>query len=151
MTAETPRAESSIRGAAPGDQASPQDPYDFSVVLGGPLYQIVRRAHLVGGALDLLRRRVVFFSLFAWLPLLVLSAVGGLAWGDAVERPPRAGRCSGRASNKSGIRPDVFGNGRGGPDYASSGRRVGALGWLAPHAAPQYLPSAPPPWPRVLA
>lgn len=87
MTAETPRAASGIRGAAPGDQASPQDPYDFSVVLGGPLYQIVRRAHLVGGALDLLRRRVIFFALFAWLPLLLLSAVGGLAWGDAVKVP----------------------------------------------------------------
>ncbi len=28
---------------------------DFSLVLGGPLYQLLRRAHLTGGALELLR------------------------------------------------------------------------------------------------
>jgi hypothetical protein len=65
----------------------PNDPYDFSVVLGGPLYQLVRRAHLAGDALDLLRRRVVVISLFAWLPLLVLSALSGQAWDNAVQVP----------------------------------------------------------------
>jgi hypothetical protein len=66
---------------------SPQDPYDFSLVLGGPLYQLVRRAHLSGDALELLRRRVIVISLFAWLPLLILSMLGGGAWGDAVRVP----------------------------------------------------------------
>ena len=70
-----------------GDGAPAQDPYDFSVVLGGPLYQIVRRAHLAGVALELLRRRIVVISLFAWLPLLILSALSGRAWGDAVTVP----------------------------------------------------------------
>jgi hypothetical protein len=70
-----------------GDEAPAQDPYDFSVVLGGPLYQIVRRAHLAGVALELLRRRIVVISLFAWLPLLILSALSGRAWGDAVTVP----------------------------------------------------------------
>jgi len=65
----------------------PQDAYDFSLVLGGPLYQLVRRAHLSGDALELLRRRVIVISLFAWLPLLVLSVLGGRAWGDAVRVP----------------------------------------------------------------
>ena len=69
-------------GASP-----PDDPYDFSVVLGGPLYQIVRRAHLSGDALQLLRRRLVVISLLAWLPLLILSMLGGRAWGDAVAVP----------------------------------------------------------------
>ena len=64
-----------------------QDPYDFSVVLGGPLYQMVRRARLSGDALELVRRRLVVISLFAWLPLLVLSVLGGRAWGDAVTVP----------------------------------------------------------------
>lgn len=64
-----------------------QDPYDFSVVLGGPLFQLVRRAHLSGDALELLRRRVVVISLFAWIPLLVLSVVGGQAYGSAVAVP----------------------------------------------------------------
>ena len=69
------------------DAASPLDPYDFSVVLGGPLYQIARRARLAGDALELVRRRIVAISLFAWLPLLLLSAVGGRAWGAAVTVP----------------------------------------------------------------
>ena len=63
------------------------DPYEFSLVLGGPLYQIVRRAHLAGNALELLRRRIVVISLFLWLPSLILSAVSGHAWGTAVRVP----------------------------------------------------------------
>lgn len=70
-----------------GEQDLLRDPYDFSVVLGGPLYQLIRRAHLTEGALGLLRRRVVVISLFAWAPLLALSALGGEAWGDAVRVP----------------------------------------------------------------
>jgi hypothetical protein len=64
-----------------------QDPYDFSLVLGGPLYQLVARARLSGDALELLSRRVLVISLFAWLPLLILSMLGGRAWGDAVRVP----------------------------------------------------------------
>jgi hypothetical protein len=56
------------------------DPYDFSVVLGGPLFQLARRTHLAGDALELLRRRLIIVSLSAWLPLLILSTVSGLAW-----------------------------------------------------------------------
>jgi hypothetical protein len=56
------------------------EPYDFSLVLGGPLYQIFRRAHLTGDALELLRRRIVVISLFAWVPLLVLALLDGRAW-----------------------------------------------------------------------
>ena len=72
----------------PGRDAmsSPAVP-DFSLVLGGPLYQIVRRAHLSGDALDLLHRRIIAISLLAWLPLLVLSVLGGRAWGNAVAVP----------------------------------------------------------------
>lgn len=66
---------------------SPADGRDFSLVLGGPLYQFVRRTHLSGDALELVRRRVVIISLFAWLPLLILSALGGRAWGTAVKVP----------------------------------------------------------------
>ena len=63
------------------------DPYDFSLVLGGPLFQLVARARLSGNALELLVRRVVVISLFAWLPLLILSILGGRAWGDGVRVP----------------------------------------------------------------
>jgi hypothetical protein len=75
------------RRATTGSETLPQDPHDFSVVLGGPLYQIVRRAHLSGEALELLRRRIVVIPLFAWLPLLILSVLGGRAWGDAASVP----------------------------------------------------------------
>jgi hypothetical protein len=54
-----------------------QEPPDFSLVLGGPLYQMFRRTHLTGPALQLLRRRIVFFCILCWVPLAVLSAVEG--------------------------------------------------------------------------
>src|SRR5512139_40104 len=50
---------------------------DFSLVLGGPLFQLLRRAHLSGDALTLVRRRVLAITAFTWLPLLALSAAGG--------------------------------------------------------------------------
>jgi hypothetical protein len=54
-----------------------EKPPNFSLVLGGPLYQMVRRAHLTGPTLELLRRRVVFFILFCWVPLAILSLFEG--------------------------------------------------------------------------
>ncbi len=71
-----------VEGAEP-----PPDPPDFSLVLGGPLYQLVARAHLSGSALEHLVRRVIVISLLAWLPLLILSVLGGRAWGGAVRVP----------------------------------------------------------------
>jgi hypothetical protein len=58
-----------------------QESTDFSLVLGGPLYQLFRRAHLSGSTLELVRRRVIVISLVAWLPLLVLAAVNGQVLG----------------------------------------------------------------------
>lgn len=58
-------------------QALLQEPPDFSLVLGGPLYQMYRRTHLTGPALELLRRRVTFFWLLCWVPLAVLSLAEG--------------------------------------------------------------------------
>ncbi len=52
-------------------------PPEFSLVLGGPLYQLFRRTHLSGDALDLVQRRIVVIALLAWLPLAVLSGLGG--------------------------------------------------------------------------
>ena len=64
-----------------------QDSPDVSLVLGGPLYQLLCRAHVSGNALELMRRRVVVISLFAWAPLLVLSALEGHALGGGVAVP----------------------------------------------------------------
>jgi hypothetical protein len=50
---------------------------DFSLILGGPLFQLLRRAHLEGDHLELLYRRIIVITALAWLPLLLLIAVGG--------------------------------------------------------------------------
>jgi len=60
---------------------------DFSLVLGGPVFQLLRRAHLTDDALMLQRRRIVVISLVAWLPLLVLAALGGRLLGGDVAVP----------------------------------------------------------------
>src|SRR5215471_4601310 len=54
--------------------------YDLSVMLGGPLYQLYRRTHMSGAALEFLHRRVIVLTLLAWLPLLLLSLIDGFAW-----------------------------------------------------------------------
>jgi hypothetical protein len=56
-----------------------REPQDFSLVLGGPLFQVLRRSHLSGNALELMKQRILVISLLAWLPLLVLSALEGHA------------------------------------------------------------------------
>jgi hypothetical protein len=65
---------------------SSHEPPDFSLVLGGPLFQLLVRSRLATPALELMTRRVVFISLFAWLPLMLLSLVNGKAW-DGAELP----------------------------------------------------------------
>src|SRR5258707_15603403 len=60
---------------------------DFSLVLGGPLFQIFRGAYLSGSALELLYRRMVFITAIAWLPLLVLSIWEGHVWGSGISLP----------------------------------------------------------------
>ena len=59
------------------DRDALRDARKFSLVLGGPLFQLLRRVHLSDDTLMLVRQRVVAISLFAWLPLLVLAAIEG--------------------------------------------------------------------------
>jgi hypothetical protein len=73
--------------AMKADQSMKQETPDFSLVLGGPLYQMFRRLHLTDDALRLQRRRIVVISLFAWLPLLVLSLLDGNLFGGGVVVP----------------------------------------------------------------
>jgi hypothetical protein len=68
------------------DDISPER-QDFSLVLGGPLFQLLRRTHLAGDALELLRQRILLIPLLAWLPLLVLSLVEGEALGGRAAVP----------------------------------------------------------------
>ena len=60
---------------------------DFSLVLGGPLFQLYRRAHLSLDSLELLRRRILVITLLAWFPLLFLSALDGHLLGGSVRIP----------------------------------------------------------------
>lgn len=60
---------------------------DFSLVLGGPLYQLLVRARLTDDALTTLRRRILVISLAAWAPLLVLAACEGHALGSSAAVP----------------------------------------------------------------
>jgi len=64
-----------------------KQPYDFSLVLGGPLFQFFIRARISTDTLGLLKRRVIVISLFAWLPLLLLSTLAGEALGGAIKVP----------------------------------------------------------------
>ena len=73
---------------APHVQARRREvPQDLSLVLGGPLFQLLRRAQLSGNALELLRQRIFVISLLACLPLLVLPLVEGHALRGSVTVP----------------------------------------------------------------
>jgi hypothetical protein len=54
-----------------------RNPPDFSLVHGGPLFQLFLRARLSDDALELARQRIIVIALLAWLPLLLLSALEG--------------------------------------------------------------------------
>ncbi|MGZ5000803.1 MAG: hypothetical protein ACXV7F_10915 [Methylomonas sp.] len=60
---------------------------DFSLVQGGPLFQLFIRSRLSTGALGWLKRRIIAFALITWLPLLLLSAWSGQALGNNVPIP----------------------------------------------------------------
>jgi hypothetical protein len=64
-----------------------KEPDDFSLVLGGPLYQLWRKVGLAGDTPKLLTRRVIGLTAVAWLPPLLLSIAEGAAWGGRVRMP----------------------------------------------------------------
>jgi hypothetical protein len=76
--------------SAAGKRATPVTPpsqTDFSLVLGGPLYQLMRRAHVADDAFGLARTRLVLIVVIAWVPLLVLSVLEGQALGGPAAVP----------------------------------------------------------------
>jgi hypothetical protein len=54
------------------------DPH-FTLVIGGPLYQLYLRTKLARPALELVPRRIALISLLCWMPLLVLTLFSGRA------------------------------------------------------------------------
>ncbi len=69
------------------DDLRPQEPYAFSLMVGGPTYRLWQRTRVAGERLELAQRRVALFILFSWVPLLFLSLAQGLAWPGSVELP----------------------------------------------------------------
>jgi hypothetical protein len=57
----------------------PEEMYDFSLVLGDPLFQFFRKARLSGDHLELLHRRLIAITSIAWVPLLLLDSLGSQA------------------------------------------------------------------------
>jgi hypothetical protein len=57
------------------------EPEDFSLVLGGPLFQLLRKAHLEGEAEELLYRRIIASVMLTWFPLLIFSILHGVTGG----------------------------------------------------------------------
>jgi len=54
-----------------------RDSQDFSLVHGGPLFQLLMRARLSSNAMTLMGRRIIVFVLITWVPLPVLLAHDG--------------------------------------------------------------------------
>ena len=73
-----PTAQQRLSTEELGSDVQPQflnEKSDFSLVLGGPIFQLFRKAHLAGDDLQLLYRRIVFITAIAWLPLLLLTSL----------------------------------------------------------------------------
>jgi hypothetical protein len=61
----------------------------FSLVLGGPLFQLLRRVHLSDDALMMVRQRIIVIALLAWLPLAVcFRRWKGELWGGSTVAVP---------------------------------------------------------------
>ena len=58
-----------------------KDTENFSLFLGGPLFQLMLRARLTDDALLMMRKRVIVITLLTWMPLLILSLLEGHALG----------------------------------------------------------------------
>jgi hypothetical protein len=60
---------------------------EFSLVRGGLLYKLLVYMRLMRPDLEPLYYRAIFFGLLTWLPLLILSAMQGMALGGSIKVP----------------------------------------------------------------
>ena len=63
------------------DPTMPDGPVDFSLIQGGPFFQLLVRTGMLDPPTGLLARRIVGLLVIAWLPLVLLSALTGRAFG----------------------------------------------------------------------
>lgn len=64
-------------GATVRSELLAESPSSFSLVLGGPLYQLLLRIGLVKPPLDRVQWRIFVITTLAWVPLFVLTALTG--------------------------------------------------------------------------
>ncbi|MFO0694680.1 MAG: hypothetical protein U0230_14055 [Polyangiales bacterium] len=69
---------SDVQTTPPSDELSAQD---FSLVAGGPVYQLLHRSKLLHPPLELVKRRIAFFVLVVYVPLVVMTLIHGRAFG----------------------------------------------------------------------
>src|SRR5271170_3238883 len=60
---------------------------DFSITKGGPLHWFLVRLGHAGDGRRLVFRRALGAIVITWLPLLLLSLMQGLAWGEQIKIP----------------------------------------------------------------
>jgi hypothetical protein len=68
-------------------EQSPINYKEFSLIKGGLLYRLLVRMRLMRPDLEPLYSRAIIIALLTWLPLLVLSAMQGLALGGSITIP----------------------------------------------------------------
>jgi len=64
-----------------------RDPADLSLVQRGLFFQLLRWAHIPDVIMKNVRLRIIILAMFAWLPLLVLSALEGQLLGGSAAVP----------------------------------------------------------------
>jgi hypothetical protein len=86
-----PRSARPTLEPVPSQGASEQDiesaVHEFSIVMGGPIYDFLLSHGLLRFALPNLVRRILVMVALTWLPLLLLSLKDGLAFGHRVTVP----------------------------------------------------------------
>jgi hypothetical protein len=60
------------------EASSTEEPRDFSVIAGGPFFDLLLKLHLSGSDLELLHRRLLVLTPIAWLPLFFFSVFAGM-------------------------------------------------------------------------
>lgn len=75
----------SVETAAPEISSLPYR--DFSLVIGGPFYNLLRRVGLGLRTLPNIRRRAAIFAAITWIPLVALSLAQGVGFGKQVQIP----------------------------------------------------------------
>ena len=79
--------KSSSSGGPDAQQAAESAARNFSIVVGGPLYDLLLHFRLVHQSFPNGSRRIVVVVATTWLPLLLLSLKDGLAFGNHVRVP----------------------------------------------------------------